>query len=160
MGYCGADLKALCTEAAVHALRRRYPQIYKSDKKLCLDPNQINVEIQDFEEARGSMIPASHRSSTMPAKPLTQQMQALLGHARAGICERICRLFPPADDAGIRSSHSCTRKMQSPNLLSTSGIVQRSRLIVCGEEGSGQVHLGPALLNALESFPVRSIGAM
>lgn len=34
LGYCGADLKALCTEAALHALRRRYPQIYLSSEKL------------------------------------------------------------------------------------------------------------------------------
>ena len=27
VGYCGADLKALCTEAAVHALGRRYPRL-------------------------------------------------------------------------------------------------------------------------------------
>lgn len=27
VGYCGADLKALCTEAAMRALRRRYPQV-------------------------------------------------------------------------------------------------------------------------------------
>ncbi|GIY05342.1 ATPase family AAA domain-containing protein 2B [Caerostris extrusa] len=31
-GYCGADLKALCSEAAFVALRRRYPQIYASRK--------------------------------------------------------------------------------------------------------------------------------
>lgn len=34
VGYCGADLKALCVEAALAALRRRYPQIYDSEAKL------------------------------------------------------------------------------------------------------------------------------
>lgn len=34
VGYCGADLKALCVEAALAALRRRYPQIYGSEDKL------------------------------------------------------------------------------------------------------------------------------
>ncbi|KAJ7412148.1 ATPase family AAA domain-containing protein 2B [Willisornis vidua] len=37
VGYCGADIKALCTEAALIALRRRYPQIYMSSQKLQLD---------------------------------------------------------------------------------------------------------------------------
>src|SRR3954469_25453694 len=32
-GYGGADLRALCTEAAINAVQRRYPQIYKSDQK-------------------------------------------------------------------------------------------------------------------------------
>ena len=27
IGYCGADLKGLCAEAALSALRRRYPQV-------------------------------------------------------------------------------------------------------------------------------------
>lgn len=27
LGYCGADIKGLCTEAALNALRRRYPQV-------------------------------------------------------------------------------------------------------------------------------------
>lgn len=27
VGYCGADLKALCTEAGLLALRRTYPQV-------------------------------------------------------------------------------------------------------------------------------------
>jgi len=27
VGYCGADLKGLCAEAALNALRRRYPQV-------------------------------------------------------------------------------------------------------------------------------------
>ena len=38
VGYCGADLKALCTEAAVHALRRRYPQIHRGDRRLKPQP--------------------------------------------------------------------------------------------------------------------------
>lgn len=44
-GYCGADLKALCSEAALVALRRRYPQIYKSKQKLQLDVETIQVNI-------------------------------------------------------------------------------------------------------------------
>lgn len=42
-GYCGADLKALCSEAALVALRRRYPQIYQSKQKLQLDVETIQV---------------------------------------------------------------------------------------------------------------------
>lgn len=36
--------------------------------------------------------------------------------------------------------------------------VQRPRLLVCGPEGTGQAHLGPALLYALEGLPVHAIG--
>ena len=37
VGYCGADLKALCTEASLQAIRRRVPEIYKSTQKLQID---------------------------------------------------------------------------------------------------------------------------
>lgn len=36
--------------------------------------------------------------------------------------------------------------------------VQRPRLLVCGAEGTGQAHLGPAVLYALEGLPVHAIG--
>jgi SpoVK/Ycf46/Vps4 family AAA+-type ATPase len=37
-------------------------------------------------------------------------------------------------------------------------LVQRPRVLVCGGEGCGQEHLGPALLHLLEGLPVQSIG--
>lgn len=36
--------------------------------------------------------------------------------------------------------------------------VQRPRLLICGGEGAGQSHLGPAVLYALEGLPVHAIG--
>ena len=35
---------------------------------------------------------------------------------------------------------------------------QRPRLLVCGREGCGQSHLGPAILDALDGLPVYSVG--
>lgn len=50
LGYCGADIKALCTEAAMLALRRRYPQIYITNEALELDVSSINISAKDFFE--------------------------------------------------------------------------------------------------------------
>lgn len=62
-GYGGADLRvstlitfdivsdlfqALCTEAALNAIQRRYPQIYKSKDRLLLKPETIDVGLRDF----------------------------------------------------------------------------------------------------------------
>lgn len=47
-GYGGADLRALCTEAALNAIQRRYPQIYQTTDRLKLQPETINVEAKDF----------------------------------------------------------------------------------------------------------------
>ncbi|XP_040835280.1 ATPase family AAA domain-containing protein 2 isoform X6 [Ochotona curzoniae] len=49
VGYCGADIKSICAEAALCALRRRYPQIYTTSEKLQLDLSSINISAKDFE---------------------------------------------------------------------------------------------------------------
>lgn len=61
LGYCGADIKAVCSEAALCALRRRYPQIYSSSQKLVLDVNSIVITNKDFMSAMSKMVPASQR---------------------------------------------------------------------------------------------------
>lgn len=60
-GYCGADIKAVCSEAALCALRRRYPQIYSSSQKLVLDVDSIAITSKDFMSAMLKMVPASQR---------------------------------------------------------------------------------------------------
>lgn len=47
-GYGGADMRALCTEAALYAVQRRYPQIYKSTERLLIKPETIQVSARDF----------------------------------------------------------------------------------------------------------------
>lgn len=47
-GYGGADLRALCTEAALNAIQRRYPQIYKTVDRLQLETKSIHVKAKDF----------------------------------------------------------------------------------------------------------------
>jgi len=42
-GFCGADLRSLCTEAALNAVRRYYPEIYSSDDRLLVDPGLCRV---------------------------------------------------------------------------------------------------------------------
>lgn len=64
-GYCGADLKALCTESVLIAMRERYPHIYLSEEKLHLDPTQIRVSRQHFVDALRVILPASRRDGTL-----------------------------------------------------------------------------------------------
>lgn len=52
-------VKALCTEAALNAVQRRYPQIYKSNDRLLLKPETINVELRDFMISVKSAYPSS-----------------------------------------------------------------------------------------------------
>lgn len=46
VGYCGADLKSLCAEAALVALRRNFPQIYQSKEKLQLNMDAVQVRCE------------------------------------------------------------------------------------------------------------------
>ena len=47
-GYGGADIRALCTEAALNAVQRKYPQIYKRPERLVIKPEEIHVVARDF----------------------------------------------------------------------------------------------------------------
>ena len=41
-------VQALCTEAALNAIQRRYPQVYQSQDRLLLKPETIDVGLRDF----------------------------------------------------------------------------------------------------------------
>jgi SpoVK/Ycf46/Vps4 family AAA+-type ATPase len=158
VGYCGADLKALCTEASLAALRRRYPQIYDSEHKLMIDPGQVRVEKTDFFTAFKNITPASHRAAASPGRPLPPAVgPALLSHLQAALGQ-LQRVFPPAaaclrDGGGARPGGAARALGGLASLC-----LQRPRLLIAGPPGCGQAHLGPALLYALEGLQTHSIG--
>ncbi|RXN00217.1 ATPase family AAA domain-containing protein 2B [Acipenser ruthenus] len=97
VGYCGADIKALCTEAALVALRRRYPQIYASSQKLQLDVSSIVLGPQDFYYAMRSIVPASQRAMVPPGKALSSVIRPLLQSTFSGILATLHKVFPHAE---------------------------------------------------------------
>jgi SpoVK/Ycf46/Vps4 family AAA+-type ATPase len=50
-GYNGADVKQLCTEAALNAVRRTFPQIYEENTPFNLPIDKIGMKMQDFLDA-------------------------------------------------------------------------------------------------------------
>ncbi|XP_068591755.1 ATPase family AAA domain-containing protein 2B isoform X2 [Cebidichthys violaceus] len=97
VGYCGADIKAVCSEAALCALRRRYPQIYFSSQKLVLDVNSIAIASKDFMSAMSKMVPAAQRAVVSPAKALIPAIHPLLSASLQNILHTVVRLFPHAE---------------------------------------------------------------
>uniref|UniRef100_A0A2K6JMT2 ATPase family AAA domain-containing protein 2 n=1 Tax=Rhinopithecus bieti TaxID=61621 RepID=A0A2K6JMT2_RHIBE len=97
VGYCGADIKSICAEAALCALRRRYPQIYTTSEKLQLDLSSINISAKDFEVAMQKMIPASQRAVTSPGQALSTIVKPLLQSTVGKILEALQRVFPHAE---------------------------------------------------------------
>uniref|UniRef100_A0A8C4TLB3 ATPase family AAA domain-containing protein 2 n=1 Tax=Erpetoichthys calabaricus TaxID=27687 RepID=A0A8C4TLB3_ERPCA len=98
VGYCGADIKAACTEAALCALRRRYPQIYSTSAKLQLNVESIVVSPRDFATAMRKIIPASQRSVNSPAEALSPIMKPLLENTLQEIMEALKQVFPHAEE--------------------------------------------------------------
>ncbi|XP_023612224.1 ATPase family AAA domain-containing protein 2B isoform X7 [Myotis lucifugus] len=97
VGYCGADIKALCTEAALIALRRRYPQIYASSHKLQLDVSSIVLSAQDFYHAMQNIVPASQRAVMSSGHALSSIIRPLLERSFNSILAVLQKVFPHAE---------------------------------------------------------------
>ncbi|XP_019486927.1 PREDICTED: ATPase family AAA domain-containing protein 2 isoform X1 [Hipposideros armiger] len=113
VGYCGADIKSICSEAALCALRRRYPQIYTTSEKLQLDLSSIHISAKDFEVAMQKMIPASQRAVTSPGQALSTIVKPLLESTVHKILEALQRVFPHAE---IRTNKALDSDIACPLL--------------------------------------------
>ena len=102
VGYCGADLKSLCAEATLRALRRTYPQIYQSTERYLLDLNRIFVTEEDFLRAMNDIVPSSARSAVTTAASLGQEMSFLLGPALDQILKFVHAHFVPENSYILR----------------------------------------------------------
>ncbi|XP_071888325.1 ATPase family AAA domain-containing protein 2-like [Anas platyrhynchos] len=96
IGYCGADIKSLCTEAALCSLRRCYPQIYASREKLQLDVNSIKIKAKDFFMAPKKVVPASNRIEASPVQALSPIFKPLFKRSVANILQVVQKIFPQA----------------------------------------------------------------
>ncbi|KAG4149218.1 hypothetical protein ERO13_D05G327400v2 [Gossypium hirsutum] len=152
VGYCGADLKALCTEAAIRAFREKYPQVYTSDDKFLIDVESVKVEKYHFIEAMSTITPAAHRGSVVQSRPLSLVVAPCLQRHLQNVMNYISDIFPP-----LTVSSELT-KLSMLSYGSAIPLVYRPRLLLCGGDGVGLDHLGPAVLHELEKFPVHSLG--
>ncbi|KAF7805356.1 ATPase family AAA domain-containing protein [Senna tora] len=152
VGYCGADLKALCTEAAIRAFREKYPQVYTSDDKFLIDVDSIKVEKYHFIEAMSTITPAAHRGAIVHSRPFSRVVQPCLQRHLEKVMDILYDIFPPLAVASELS------KLSMLSYGSAIPLVYRPRLLLCGGEGTGLDHLGPAVLHELEKFPVHSLG--
>ncbi len=113
VGYCGADIKGLCTEAALHALRRQYPQIYQTADKLVLDVSKINVAAADFHHALKAVVPTAQRSETSPARVLSETVRPVLAPQFHALLSFVSFVFPPSWRAVGRAQRDLRRVLAS-----------------------------------------------
>ncbi|KAF8972102.1 hypothetical protein BDZ97DRAFT_1752715 [Flammula alnicola] len=164
-GYGGADLRALCTEAALNAIQRRYPQVYKSNDRLLLKPETIGVGLRDFMISIKKLVPSSARSSSSAATPLPMQLVPLLEGALEKVKAVTLRVMPVEkklsaleeaefeDEGGEEGALEKEMLSQAMQTLR----VYRPRVIIHGPVGMGQGYIGAAALHHLEGYHVQSL---
>ncbi|KAM0717492.1 hypothetical protein Q7P37_007344 [Cladosporium fusiforme] len=164
-GYGGADLRALCTEAALNAVQGTFPQIYSSDKKLILDPSQIKVLPKDFMISIDKIVPSSERSAASGAKPLKKSIEPLLRKPLQDITSAIDKAIPRKRKANAleealyddRHDENTFERDNIERQFEASRIF-RPRLLIKGLQGMGQNYLGGAVLAKLEGVHVQNMG--
>ncbi|KAB8297131.1 hypothetical protein EYC80_002515 [Monilinia laxa] len=163
-GYGGADLRALCTEAALNSIQRTYPQIYSSNEKLIVDPTKIKVTAKDFMISVKKMVPSSERSTSSGAKPLPKTIEPLLRDQLKKIEEVVDDLIPVKKKTTALQEAMYEQYEDEDQGFGRETMQQefeksrvfRPRLLIGGEPGMGQAYLGGALLNHFEGLHVQS----
>ncbi|KAL2015855.1 hypothetical protein VTK56DRAFT_4688 [Thermocarpiscus australiensis] len=164
-GYGGADLRALCTEAALNAIQRTYPQIYTSKEKLVVDPDKIAIHATDFMISVKKMVPSSERSTSSSAIPLPRTVEPLLRNQFRAILKVLDDILPrgkkttaleeamyePYEDA----DHGFGREAMHQEFERSR--IFRPRLLISGVPGMGQSYLASAILHHLEGVHVQTM---
>ncbi|ESK87512.1 aaa family atpase [Moniliophthora roreri MCA 2997] len=164
-GYGGADLRALCTEAALNAVQRKYPQIYKSNDRLLLKPDSVQVGLRDFMISIKKIVPSSARSSSTAAAPLPPQFVPLLSEPLEQVKKVIEKVLPMEkkltaleeaeyeDYEGEEGALEREMTLQSMEKLR----IYRPRIVLHGPAGMGQGYVGAAVLHFLEGYHIQSL---
>jgi SpoVK/Ycf46/Vps4 family AAA+-type ATPase len=166
-GYGGADLRALCTEAALNSIQRKYPQIYASNDKLKIDPSTITVSARDFMKAVDKIIPSSTRSTSSGSAPIPDHLVSILERPLQSVTLKLDKLIPRVkklttleeaqfEDPTENDNDGGFAKQEFIKLIESSR-VHRPRLLITGLPGNGQQYLGSAVLNYLEGFNIQSL---
>lgn len=172
-GYGGADLRALCTEAALNSIQRKYPQIYETNHKLAVNPEKVRVIAKDFMMALDKIVPSSARSTSSGSAPLPDNLKPLLLDSFEQIKSKLKDLIPVSISVAGRKKLTTLEeaKYLDPTVHDKDGgfgkqqllknlenaRICRPHLLVSGEEGNGQQYLSAAVLNYLEGFQVQSL---
>ncbi|OAA34546.1 ATPase, AAA-type, core [Metarhizium rileyi] len=163
-GYGGADLRALCTEAALNSIQRTYPQIYSSTEKLVVDPDKISVHASDFMLSIKKLVPSSERSATSGPKPLPSAVEPLL-RAQFGQAMRLLDDLLPRrkkmtalEEAMYEQyndeDHGFAREAMQQEFERSR--VFRPRFLIYGTHGMGQAYIASAILHHFEGVHVQN----
>lgn len=163
-GYGGADLRALCTEAALNAIQRTYPQIYSAAEKLIVNPERINIHATDFTLSMSRMIPSSERSATPAWAPLPKPVAPLLSEQLLAIQTLLDDVMPRRKKTTALEEAMYEPLQDADHGFGRENMVQafersrtfRPRLLLIGTAGMGQGYLAAAILHHFEGVHIQS----
>ncbi|KAK4055288.1 TAT-binding protein-like protein 7, AAA ATPase [Microbotryomycetes sp. JL201] len=161
-GYGGADLRALCTEAALNAVQRTFPQIYKTNDRLLIKPEKIEVTARDFIISQKNLIPSTARATSSLAAPLPVQLEPLLSDSLETAKQVLAKVLPEVkkvnvlEDAEWEDDGGGFEKEKMMQAFETLRVF-RPRLLIHGAVGMGQGYVGSAVLHHLEGFHVQPL---
>lgn len=180
-GFCGADLKALCTEAALVALGRHFPEIYTSNTKLPISMSSIRITGNDFISAFEKITPAQQRAKVPACRKLRLLIIPLARRPLNEILREVAKILPKAyasrrkvtsliDDCCTAASKDVcitaanTSNADDPEFFNfdhnpfAMPQPHRPRYLVVGKRGMCQTtDLCPAVLSELQKYPIRTL---
>ncbi|KAG2393023.1 hypothetical protein C9374_009600 [Naegleria lovaniensis] len=174
VGYCGADIKALCAESALNALKRNYPQVYSNPSRLLLDLNSVEVTKVDFLRAMKDIVPAAHRNAVIHASPLPIQLAPCLEHKLLDVIKMCTEAFPICSKSIEDKVETEIDRTENPLFDDFEGVDEktfeknssdffinpptfRPWILISAKQGMGQNYIASALLYHLEEFPLFSL---
>ncbi|TQN69786.1 Tat-binding-like protein 7 [Colletotrichum shisoi] len=165
-GYGGADLRALCTEAALNSIQRTYPQVYSSKDKLIVNPDNISIHATDFMLSIKKMIPSSERSAGTGAAPLPKGVEPLLRDQFGSIKKALDEVLPRKKKLTALEEAMYEQFDDEDQGFGREALHQefersrifRPRFLIHGFSGMGQSYLSSALLHYFEGVQVQNFG--
>ncbi|CUE62893.1 ATPase, putative [Bodo saltans] len=115
-GWTGADIQACCTEATLHALRTKLPQIFVSNKRLKIPANDLVIHVSegDVHAASMKLAPSLRRAAASAASnsggayvpSILEHMDLLVRTPVLRLAESIEKTFHPAMELARQSSRT------------------------------------------------------
>ena len=134
-GFVGADLSALCKEAAMNVLRRLLPDLkLKEDEPISQDLlNKLKVKKEDFKEALKFVQPSAMREVLVESPNIKWEDVGGLGHAKQELKEAV--EWP----------------LKYPESFKNIGINPPQGILLYGPPGTGKTLLAKAVATESES---------